>query len=58
VAALLNSASSGVSFELSPAEGISAFNSVFPGTKSQYNALKDRFAFTRTALRDMLASPL
>lgn len=44
VAALLNSASSGVSFELSPAEVISAFNGVFPGTKSQYNALKDQFA--------------
>jgi hypothetical protein len=44
VAALLNSASSGVSFELSPADVISAFNGVFPGTKAQYNALKDRFA--------------
>ena len=44
VAALLNSASSGVSFELTPAQVISSFNSVFPGTKSQYNTLKDQFA--------------
>ena len=44
VAALLNGASSGVSFEDSPAQVIAAFNGVFPGTKSQYNTLKDRFA--------------
>ena len=44
VATLLNSASSGVSFELSPAEVISAFNGVYPGTKSQYETLKNRFA--------------
>jgi hypothetical protein len=44
VAALLNAASSGVSFEDSPAEVIAAFNSVFPGTNSQYEALKNEFA--------------
>lgn len=44
VAALLNSASDGVSFELSPSDVISEFNSVFPGSKSQYETLKNRFA--------------
>jgi hypothetical protein len=44
VAALLNSASSGVSFEDSPGQVITAFNNVFPGTKSQYETLKNRFA--------------
>ncbi|MBA3554792.1 MAG: hypothetical protein H0W29_08570 [Gemmatimonadales bacterium] len=44
VAALLNSASGGVSFELSPSEVINAFNGVFPGSKSQYESLKNRFA--------------
>jgi hypothetical protein len=44
VATLLNSASSGVSFELSPAEVISAFNAAYPGSKSQYETLKNRFA--------------
>jgi hypothetical protein len=44
VAALLNSASSGVSFEDSPAQVIAAFNGVFPGTEKQYEALKNRFA--------------
>lgn len=44
VAALLNSASSGVSFEDSPAQVVSAFNNVFPGTNRQYEQLKNRFA--------------
>jgi hypothetical protein len=44
VAALLNSANSGVSFEESPAQVIAAFNSVFPGTKAQYTTLKNQFA--------------
>jgi hypothetical protein len=44
VAALLNSANSGVSFEDSPGQVIAAFNGVFPGSKSQYEALKNRFA--------------
>ncbi len=44
VAALLNSANSGVSFEDSPAQVVAAFNNVFPGTKGQYNTLKNQFA--------------
>ena len=44
VATLLNSASTGVSFELSPAQVITAFNNVFPGPNSQYQTLKNRFA--------------
>jgi hypothetical protein len=44
VATLLNSASTGVSFELSPAEVISAFDDVFPGSRSQYETLKNQFA--------------
>ena len=44
VAALLNSANSGVSFEDSPAQVIAAFNSVFPGSNRQYETLKNRFA--------------
>jgi hypothetical protein len=44
VAALLNSASSGVSFELTPGEVVNAFNAVFPGSDSEYETLKNRFA--------------
>ena len=44
VAALLNSANSGVSFEDSPGQVIAAFNGVFPGTTAQYTALKNQFA--------------
>ena len=40
-AALLNACSSDVSFDLSEQDVISAFNDVFPGTKSQYVALKN-----------------
>jgi hypothetical protein len=41
VAALLNAASSGVSFELSTADVISRFNAVFPG--ANYERLKNEF---------------
>jgi hypothetical protein len=44
VSALLNAASPDVSYAFSPAQVISAFNSVFPGTDAQYEALKNRFA--------------
>lgn len=43
VAALLNAASSGVSYNLTVAEVINGFNNVYPGTKNQYNAQKDIF---------------
>jgi hypothetical protein len=43
VAALLNAASPDVNFAPSPADVISAFNGVFPGTRDAYNALKDTF---------------
>ncbi|MGE0552526.1 MAG: hypothetical protein AB7R55_03750 [Gemmatimonadales bacterium] len=42
VAALLNAASSGVSFDLSTADVVSAFNAAFPG--GDYESLKDRLA--------------
>jgi hypothetical protein len=42
VAALLNSASAGVDFDLDPAAVIAAFNGVFPG--GDYEDLKDEFA--------------
>jgi len=42
VAALLNSAS--VGFGMTTQEVIDAFNAVFPGTKAQYNTLKNTFA--------------
>jgi hypothetical protein len=42
VAALLNAASGGVDYALTPAEVISAFNAVFPG--GDYEALKNLFA--------------
>ncbi len=44
VAALLSSASPGVSYEFSAADVISAFDGVYPGTKSDYTALKNQFA--------------
>jgi hypothetical protein len=43
VAALLNSASSGVDYELTTAEVIQMFNDTFPGTDADYEALKDVF---------------
>lgn len=43
VAALLNAASTNVSYDLTPSEVIADFNGVFPGTKADYNALKDTF---------------
>jgi cysteine-rich repeat protein len=44
VAALLNAASSGVSYGMTPSDVINAFNSVFPGSKDDYTFLKDDFA--------------
>lgn len=44
VAALLNGASAGVSYGLTDQEVIDAFNAVYPGTKNQLNAQKDKFA--------------
>jgi uncharacterized repeat protein (TIGR01451 family) len=44
VAALLNTASSGVSYDLSTAQVIDAFNAVFPGSKRDYNGLKAIFS--------------
>ncbi len=44
VAALLNAASSDVSFELTPSDIINQFNDVFPGSNDDYTALKDVFA--------------
>jgi hypothetical protein len=41
VAALLNSASSGVNYDMTTQEVIDAFNAVFPVTETEYNALKD-----------------
>jgi hypothetical protein len=43
VAALLNAAAAEVSFGLTSSEVISRFNDVFPGTKQEYNELKDSF---------------
>lgn len=43
VAALLNAASAGVDYAFSPAAVISSFNAVYPGTKSDYEALKNQF---------------
>ena len=42
-AALLNAASTDVSFPRTPDDVIQSFNSVYPGTKSEYNQLKDEF---------------
>ncbi|HVR76484.1 MAG TPA: hypothetical protein VMT52_19295, partial [Planctomycetota bacterium] len=43
VAALLNAASGGVSFDLSAGEVIDAFNDAFPGSASSYESLKNMF---------------
>jgi hypothetical protein len=43
VAALLNAASAGVDYAFSPATVIASFNAVYPGTKSDYETLKDQF---------------
>ena len=43
VAALLNAASPLVSYNLTTGEVIDMFNAVYPGTKAEYNALKDIF---------------
>lgn len=44
VAALLNAASPGVSYNYTVSDVINSFNNVYPGTKSDYTALKDQFA--------------
>jgi len=44
VAALLNGASDGVSYDLSAQEVIDMFNDIYPGTDGEYEALKDLFA--------------
>ena len=43
VAALLNSASAGVDYDLNTTDVVNMFNDAFPGTKSQYNTLKSIF---------------
>ncbi len=43
VAALLNSANTEVSYDLTPQEVIDAFNNLYPGSKDDYESLKDRF---------------
>ena len=43
VAALLNAASPGVSYDLFVEEVIDEFNAVYPGTKQDYNSLKNDF---------------
>jgi hypothetical protein len=43
VAALLNAASPGVDYDLTPAEVIQLFNDLHPGTTNEYNKLKDYF---------------
>ena len=45
VAALLNSASDGVDYELSTSEVIDGFNDVYPGSDDDYEALKDQYAY-------------
>jgi len=45
VAALLNGANSDIDYGMSSAEVIVAFNEVFPGSKSEYTALKNEFAY-------------
>ncbi len=44
VAALLNSASANVDYDISAAGVISNFNTVYPGSKEDYNAVKNGFA--------------
>ena len=43
VAALLNSASAGVSYDLTTTDVINMFNAAYPGSKQAYNNLKDIF---------------
>lgn len=43
VAALLNAASPGVSYDLAVQDVIDAFNNVFPGSRQEYNSLKGEF---------------
>jgi hypothetical protein len=43
VAALLNSANTEVSYDLTPQEVIDAFNNLYPGSKEDYESLKDQF---------------
>ncbi len=43
VAALLNSASSGVNYDLTTAQVIQLFNNLYPASGSEYNKLKDYF---------------
>jgi hypothetical protein len=45
VAALLNAASPNVSYNLTVTEVIDMFNDVYPGTKQEYNELKDYFEY-------------
>lgn len=45
VAALLNSASSGVDYGQTAAGVIDAFNAAYPGTKADYTVLKNDFAY-------------
>ncbi len=45
VAALLNAASSNVSYDLTVQQVVDAFNAAYPGTTSSYNTLKDRFEY-------------
>jgi len=44
VSALLNAASSDVDYGMTPQEVIDEFNAVYPGTKQDYEALKNTFA--------------
>jgi len=44
VAALLNGANSDISYGMTDADVIAAFNAVYPGTKEEYTALKNEFA--------------
>lgn len=48
VAALLNAASPDVDYAFTPAEVISMFDNVFPGTKGSYDSLKDRLEAENT----------
>jgi hypothetical protein len=45
VAAVLNSASDGVSYDESTSDVIDAFNDVFPGSNREYTGLKNGFEF-------------
>lgn len=43
VAAFLNAHSDGVDYDLTPAQIVDAFNDVYPGTKAEYNQVKNVF---------------